>query len=467
MKNENNYISGRRKLIAERVSVKHAFLIAVVIGAFCIVLGILFNSIIFSMAVPPLVMIGYIVLVNNEAPDLPKSTIGDSYYYLGFILTLISLVVSLFSLSASDSINMNSIIGSFGAALGTTIVGLVARLWVTAFSIETKVRIERLETEMEKSLTQFTEQLDILTSISTNSLTKVHSETESTLKGVLSDYQSINAQVAELFKSSMEGGAESVKLAFDGLTERINKIKVDPDIISSPLESALAGLVSTIEEHKGSYHALNLKMINSNNDLSKQLSQSSTIITGHISAFESELAKVVDSQSKSYQKNLEEISSSILSGLGDVKDVKMDLKSSVTSDLESLKGEILEFTDTINLWNESLSSSLQNFDEITDLVTINANHMSSGASRLKEATVDFSESLGATGQLNETVTNVVSTIRELNNHLTETIKIGQAANIKIESSANSTEQASHQVASDIAKVYGSLAEQLKSLGERT
>lgn len=465
MSNEDNLISGRRKIIAERLSVKHAFILAVTIGSLGIFFGVFFHSALLSVVFPLLVMAGYIILVDRSAPDLPKSTIGDSYYYLGFIFTLISLAASLISLSSSDGINMNSIIGSFGAALSTTIVGLVARLFITAFSVEARVRRERLETEVEKSLTQFTEQLDLLTTLATSSLTNVHAKTESTLSETLSKYEKINSQVSESFRSSIKEGSENIKTAFDGLASRINQIQVKPDAISTPLESALAGLIATIEDHQTSYQKLNQHMVESNNSLSKQLSQSNTIITGHISTFEAELVKALDKQSKSYGETLEDIASSILGGLGVVKGVKMDVQSSANAELEKLRTEISGFTDTINEWHGSISGALQNLDGITELSTNNADLMSTGAARLEKATLGFSDSLDSTSEIKTSLEDVVSTIRELNVHLGETVRIGQAANSKMESAANATEQASNQVASDIADIYSSLARQLKSLRE--
>src|SRR5579883_1022258 len=57
-----------------------------------------------------------------------EDRLGDNVYYLGFLFTLISLLVSLLMLRPNDSSVSSILVYSFGVALTTTIVGLLGRV---------------------------------------------------------------------------------------------------------------------------------------------------------------------------------------------------------------------------------------------------------------------------------------------------------------------------------------------------
>ena len=78
------------------------------------------------VAVPLSVMAAYLI-ASLKLPRLAtrQDQIGDNVYYLGFLLTLVSLTVTLIQYS-SDSAN-EYIISNFGVALAATIAGIAAR----------------------------------------------------------------------------------------------------------------------------------------------------------------------------------------------------------------------------------------------------------------------------------------------------------------------------------------------------
>jgi len=462
---KDQLISGRKYLITERLSIRHAFVAAIVAGVFCIILGIWFNSSVMSMILPLLVMGGYIYYVLNDEPDLPKSTIGDSFYYLGFILTLSSLVVSLVALAGSDGVNMNAIIGSFGAALTTTIVGLIARLFVTSFSVESRVRRERLEDEMERTITQFTLQLGVLTSQVNASITSVHSNTNEAIESTLAKYQSVSSEVATGFKETMDDCSEKIQVSFHGLSTRIDAVEVKPDLITQPVGAALSKLIETIEVHSGSYYSLNESMVASNNKFSNQLDKSSSVMSDHINTLESRLAHVVDEQSKAYQVSLEGITRSIYDSLGEIKDIKLDAHSSASLELSSLAGNVSAFNGTLKEWHANLQSALEGFEGITILTKTNAEHMEKGALQLESAASKINEGLSETSNVRSAMKKSVEHIGDLNIQLVEAVEVGKSTNAKMHVAANLAEDASEKVSGDIADIYDSLNEQLEQLRE--
>ena len=58
---------------------------------------------------------------------------ADSIYYLGFLLTLVALIVSLVFLSEQKDNSLVGVGSRFGVALATTVLGLFLRILLTNF----------------------------------------------------------------------------------------------------------------------------------------------------------------------------------------------------------------------------------------------------------------------------------------------------------------------------------------------
>ncbi len=457
----SNSISGQKKSEVFRLAVQTIFAGAVIIGSVGIFIGVFFNSVFLSIVFPLAIMAVYIIWMAKSETDLPKSTIGDSYYYLGFIFTLISLVASLMSLSNNDGIEMNAIIGSFGAALMTTIVGLVARLFVTAFSAESKVRRDRLEDELERSITSLSEKLKELTVYTTSSLIEVHAQTEETLKATLLGYQKINEDVANSFEKSMEDGAEGVRTAFDKLAIKVNNVEVNP----RPLETTFNDFIKVIEAQRESYQSLNEGIIESNDSLSIQLSGSNSLISDHIEKFENEMTKVISSQAKSYEETLNQIASSIFSSLGDIKDIKLDTKEVAENELLKIGSEISSFTDIILKWKEAVTASYSEFSGVSEVMSTNTDLVDESIKRMNKCIEGFGDEALILKDLRGPVDDLIKLVKDFNVQIEETMTISKVANESLLGSTKATEMASSQVAKDISNVYGALANQLESLNE--
>jgi len=75
------------------------------------------------------------LVVFNVVGDISKEQKADSCYYLGFILTLIAMVISLGKFQDVGADNFSSIVSNFGVALATTVIGLTARIiWLHLYA---------------------------------------------------------------------------------------------------------------------------------------------------------------------------------------------------------------------------------------------------------------------------------------------------------------------------------------------
>ena len=109
-------------------SVKYAFGLAYIIGAFVIFFGPNFpgkyTSTIVLIALMMAYLLGVIFLNKKMNTFVRDEQMGDSFYYLGFLYTLTALAVSLFGIEE----DINELLKNFGIAITTTLVGLIGRI---------------------------------------------------------------------------------------------------------------------------------------------------------------------------------------------------------------------------------------------------------------------------------------------------------------------------------------------------
>ena len=467
MESNDELISGRATKAVKQHSIVVIFPVTTLIACLGIYIGIMFNSPLMAIAFPIIVMLSYIYFVQSTDVNLPNSIKGDSYYYLGFILTLASLAISLINLSVSESVNMDSIIGSFGAALSTTIIGLVARLALTTFSAATTERTEQLETEIEDSLMSFRLQLEELTNGVVSSIVKVHTTTEDTLKKTLRSYASVNEELTTLYSSKMNEGEQRISEAMDKLANSVEQVDVSPDLISRPISESLGGVISALKEHEKDYIALNKRFNTKHKALAKQLESTSNTINEHIDRQEAALSNSIQKQMEEYEKNLNEVGLSIISSLGDIKDLKLEVQDSV-------KGNLLEFESDIKL----VSNSIKSLDKpITNTVS----HISEGAENLgknQEALYEIYKRLSTINDVAKDNIDAISenkiqmselnlVIAEFSKQLLLSTEQSRLSSHKATEVSAATEESSAQLAKDISGVYTELTQQLRSIRDST
>jgi hypothetical protein len=104
---------------------------------------------ILGFAIPLLVMAGYVAFgLRRHESDVSDEKFADSCYYLGFIFTITSIVFSLFDLpQIGEKISLIAV--RFGAAMLSTVAGLIVRVYLVNFREDP---VEALRTAEESVL---------------------------------------------------------------------------------------------------------------------------------------------------------------------------------------------------------------------------------------------------------------------------------------------------------------------------
>lgn len=143
--------------VKEKISIQEMFIYAIVLKIGSTVLGWwIGDRWILSFAIPLLIMALYVWggLRWRDTDDVPDEKFADSCYYLGFIFTISSIIVSLFDLpSLQSGGKLEDIAVRFGAAMVSTVMGLIVRVYLVSFrkdigDISRAIEDDLMEAEM-------------------------------------------------------------------------------------------------------------------------------------------------------------------------------------------------------------------------------------------------------------------------------------------------------------------------------
>lgn len=459
-------ISGYGNVVFSRISLKQTFIIAVITGAFFTLVGAKLNSTFLGFWLPILVIAGYCFVVVQGSIDVPRVVAGDSCYYLGFIFTLVSLIASLWLISDAPEhgqINFSQIVSSFGVALVTTVIGLIMRLIITSFDIETKHRQEQIERDIEQSLEAFKGQIDVLVTTVTASVIKVSAQTQETILDTLKKYDEVNNSVLTKFEQSFDQNQQQFSAAVDKLTNKLNSIEVSRDVITKPVLSSIRELTDNLSDFSKSFTKSAQELQSNNEQLAYHIAGSTDTINRHIHNFEEQLSSVVREQATQYNAALSEIGDAVIASIGDIKDIKIEAEEKVTEKTEKLTAQFANLTSTIEKTVPVLTGSLESLVEETTIIH----------SQLADAPKVLQTYMDGLNELAEKFATVTADLPQLENINEKLNKFEQLLELsgkrtvetyrRFDESAAATEGYASQIAKDIAAVYSNLAQEIQKL----
>ena len=211
------------------------------------------------------VMFSYlIVAVRIPKLVLRLDRLGDNFYYLGFVFTLASLSAALMQIQNSQSV-VKAVLGSFGIALMTTIIGVTGRVVL----VQMRGELDEVEEDTRRSLVERSETLKdelgslitdfsiLRTSISqlVREVTKVSTKTFDTrFDYVAKAAESATRRLDESFESQLRniGGIEVAfermhSLAGDASIRLAGALQTNTTAISEVSQEAISAIRSAAE----------------------------------------------------------------------------------------------------------------------------------------------------------------------------------------------------------------------------
>jgi len=259
--------------------------------------------------IPIVVLLGY-TFISWTLPrlELRRDQIGDNAYYLGFILTLVSLTITLAQYSSSA--NEDFIVSNFGTALVSTVLGIFIRSVISQFRKDV-VGVER---DMHASLREASMQL--------------RSQIFASIEG----FGSLHRQMAQV----TEEAVSDVAIAHTKFAEGLHIILDDRiAILDKQVESSSAAIATRVEKMVLEIETASLAFRNGAQNEQKALEDVAASARKSLSQFET---ITIDTDS-----------------LKSVEDALVVFTTSITKNLSSSALASSNHNETITMSSESMS----------------------------------------------------------------------------------------------------------------
>lgn len=203
--------------------------------------------------VPLATGVGAVVLYSGVAWLSPRfkvreDLVGDGAYYLGFLLTLVSLSRTLWVFSRVEGAGVEAVINGFGLALATTIVGLAIRVGFqqlredpSEFENEARATLREAVSDLEMQVRGSVEDLAYLRIRVAQELDQAVGQA---LAHMLTEQRSAIEQTTKTFSEQMTTTLSAVAATADAMKEHVSQSKAH----TSKLATAVSRLADRIDE---------------------------------------------------------------------------------------------------------------------------------------------------------------------------------------------------------------------------
>jgi hypothetical protein len=201
-------------------------------------------------------MIAYGVLAYRISEvRLRSDRLGDNFYYMGFVFTLASMSAALIQIRGGEDINI--LIGSFGIALLSTVLGIAGRV----VFVQMRTEVEDIEVTVRQSLLEATQSLKGQLSAAVTDMEIFRTGVQQVLQerlqesvSALSTAARLQVDVLEAAVRDVVGNAEKsfeahvrkleqlddaggrISHAVDDLTQRLSEIELPKELLSAKLD---------------------------------------------------------------------------------------------------------------------------------------------------------------------------------------------------------------------------------------
>jgi hypothetical protein len=197
--------------------------------------------------------------------------LGDNFYYLGFIYTLASLSAALVELRSG--VNSSAILGAFGTALVTTIVGIAGRV----IFVQMRSEIDTVEEEIRREIAEGSTQLKGQLSAALNDLdtfrTGVRQASAECLKEnshyakanihqISAVAQEVAAKISEAFAANHAVAQEAAAKISEAFAANHSEAQKTLELVSKT-SSAVARLINRIDTAELGTAKANIEQISS------------------------------------------------------------------------------------------------------------------------------------------------------------------------------------------------------------
>ena len=235
-------------LLRQKFFLKVLFYICLVVGwagSFSGDLGFRQENLTYQLPIGAVLLYSACVLLAlkiNSETNAEKA--GDSCYYLGFLLTLVALIASLFTLADGGiQLNRTGVLRQFGVALSTTVIGMFFRIVIVQFQ-------ETAEEASEHADNELTDRVKELSSIISTATHSFSSELERSVKVFGETGKEMREQLtadSEAHREAVTLMTEGLKTALERSVEEFAEKMKNTDLAPKELSDAIVSITQTLK----------------------------------------------------------------------------------------------------------------------------------------------------------------------------------------------------------------------------
>ena len=336
---------------------------------------------------------------------------ADSFYYMGFIYTLVALLGSFLSgVLIGGSLDTNALIGNLGIALSTTIFGLGVRVYIVSFEPSSDVTQKEIQRNLTASSIALSSKINTivnrLSDLEQRSFSSLGNRTDAlalSFGSATSHSEALTQSIIEV-QDTMDTATRSgaaFKKALDGTTRASDAFTTSTELAAvnardlAEAEASLAGVVR-----------------NAAQTLNTAFDKANTLIESEL---EAALARLNDHFTNLIQSYVEASQTSIgnfAQGVAEADARLRDVSVGIASAAEKIRGGSAELTGAIDAFKQNIGSSSEALNRQRESLTRITNAMAEINASMQTFAENFKKTTDLSGQL-ETVATGLQTVNEV------------------------------------------------------
>lgn len=335
-------------------------------------------------------------------PLLTTDSFADSFYYLGFLLTLVALINTLRTLGAtSGDAGLEGVLGNFGIALATTVLGLFGRIVLATFRVDEAEMEASIRTQAEEAheaallaLQGVADQATTFSEDFARQLTESLSPVEAAMGKLAADVKLAGAEFVPLRKHVADLDdtlATSNTRLQEQLKRRDDRLTEETDAILSHLREQTTEFLSGLADMKTASSLIRERAGQAGEDVTdagqeyrRKLKQAAESLEGPVQALQALVARV-DGIHQSSRQSLEAVASQA----DDLRKTLDALRSSASGLSAAMTEEERALRERVEAWNEGAET----LDRVHSRLERVAERSGSATERARSSADDLQETI--------------------------------------------------------------------------
>ncbi len=198
----------------------------------------------------PIALIGLYVYVGVNRTDrtLTDEKFADTCYYIGFIFTITSIVISLFGLEEIEN-NFAQITFRFGAAMVSTLIGLIARVYLVSFKVDSNSAFDSAEDALIRGSRAFVAKLGAASDQYAQFESKVTASTNLVEEHVRSRIEKLSEQYSEKLQTHFDTQQQELGKLINAAMVKMVEATVAMTSAVEPLKTRVTQATDELASH--------------------------------------------------------------------------------------------------------------------------------------------------------------------------------------------------------------------------